>query len=209
MTYMVRERPDGQVEIVLSKPILVGIFPQREVANRVCSFLQSEEVFGPEEEPAGAADVADQVLDLVEEAIADAAGEAQLREMIERSRPAILPPSDMQRVAVPPPAPVRNLPAVAPEKPVAPAFLTVPIVPEFTEERKAAAFRRIENGEKIAVIAPDFGLTMGQLRSHWAMHKRILQQHIREGGQIACSLCKKPFTPSISHPDTCARCSHE
>lgn len=207
MTYMVRERPDGQVEIVLSKPILVGIFPEREVADRVCSFLQSEEVDWPEEEPAGASDVDDLVV-VVEDAD-NTAGETEYRGLIENAPLAVVPTPTLQRIGAPSSATVRNLPAVTAERPVAPVFLTIPVVPEFTEERKAAAFARIESGEKIAVIAPDFGLTMGQLRSHWAMHKRILQQHIREGGQIACSLCRKPFMPSISHPDKCARCSHE
>ena len=30
---------------------------------------------------------------------------------------------------------------------------------------------------------------------------------VAEGGQQPCSLCAHPFTPSISNPDTCARCS--
>lgn len=206
MSYMVRERPDGQVEIVLSKPILIGIFPERDVAERVCSFLQDGEVDWPEEEPEGASDVED--LTLVEVDDVDAAGEAHLRDLVEKARPQIVAPRDLQRMAAPPPAPVRNLPAVVQEKPVAPVFLTAAPI-KLTEEQKAEAFRRIENGEKIAVIAPDFGLTLAQLRSQWAMHKRLLQQHLREGGQIACALCKTPFTPSISSPDKCARCSHE
>jgi hypothetical protein len=49
---------------------------------------------------------------------------------------------------------------------------------------------------------------MGQLRGIWAAHKSWMQKHIQEGGKIACSLCTRPFMPSISHPDTCARCSH-
>lgn len=44
MSYMLRDRPDGQFEIVLSRPILVGIFPERDVASRVMFFLQEEEI---------------------------------------------------------------------------------------------------------------------------------------------------------------------
>ncbi|AWD21592.1 hypothetical protein [Fuscovulum blasticum] len=58
MTYMLRDRPDGQVEIVLSRPVLVGIFPERDVALRVCAFLQDEAVDWPEDQPAGFATAA-------------------------------------------------------------------------------------------------------------------------------------------------------
>lgn len=44
MSYMLRDRPDGQFEIVLSRPILVGIFPEKDVAARVMFFLQEGEV---------------------------------------------------------------------------------------------------------------------------------------------------------------------
>jgi len=97
---------------------------------------------------------------------------------------------------------------VVPEKPRQPPILT-PTAPDLTDEQIATAFRRIAEGEKLVVVAPDFGLTMGQLRGMWANHKRQLQKHIAEGGQVPCALCTKLFTPSISHPDTCARCSHE
>lgn len=64
-------------------------------------------------------------------------------------------------------------------------------------------------GEPIASVAPDFGLSPAQLRGVWGHHCKVMQRHLAEGGQVACKLCTKPFTPSISHPETCARCSHE
>ncbi len=198
MSYMLRDRPDGQVEIVLMKPILIGIFPEREVGQRVCALLQDEEIDWPVEEPAGfgtaAADVAE-----AEAAALEEAGEARLRELVEKHRPAPTPA---------PPRPVRNLPAVVPDKPVAPAFLT-PKAPLLTEAERDRAFARIAAGEKISTVALELGLSTGQLQGMWSQHKRRLQKHLAEGGQITCRSCKRQFTPSISHPETCARCSHD
>lgn len=192
MSYMLRDRPDGQVEIILTKPILIGIFPERDIAQRVCTFLQEDAVDWHAEEPAAVADDAraDDMIDPEE-------AERALRALVDKTR------------NPPPPQPVRNLPVHVPERPKQPPILT-PVAPvALTEDQKSAAFRRISEGEKIAVVAPDFGLTMHQLRGIWAAHKSWLQKHLAEGGQIACSLCTRPFVPSISHPDTCARCSRE
>lgn len=207
MSYMLRDRPDGQVEIILTKPILVGIFPEREVAQRVCTFLREEAIDWPTEEAASfsraSADVAEALEanldDLVEAEDADEAGEARLRDLVEKSRPA---------PALASPPPVRNLPAVVQEKPVAPVFLTdTPIT--LSPQQQTAAFKRIAEGDKLSVVALELGVGMPQLRGMWTGYKRRMQKHLAEGGQVACTLCTKPFTPSISHPDTCARCSHD
>ena len=196
MTYMLRDRPDGMVEIVLSRPILIGIFPERDVAQRFCSWLRDESIDWPIEEPALSeqADPDSDPAEMMDE------GEAQLRAMIDQSRNA--------PTKSPPPRPVRNLPVLVPERPVAPAFLTAAPV-TLTAEQKDAAFARITNGEKISAVAKDVGLSTGQLQGFWSQHKRRMQSHIAEGGKIACALCRTPFMPSVSHPETCARCSHE
>ena len=101
-----------------------------------------------------------------------------------------------------------NLPAPAPVGSRAPVVLR-PVPTKLTEEQRDQAFQRLGLGEKLAVVAPDFGLSMEQLRAMWAGHKRQLQRFHASGGQISCTLCARPFTPSESRPDTCARCSHE
>lgn len=200
MSYMLRDRPDGQVEIILTKPILVGIFPEREVAQRVCTFLREEAIeWPPVEEPASFAKAAADVAEAEAEAL-EAAGEAQLRELVEKNRPAPAPTRS--------PPPVRNLPAVVEEKPIAPRFLTdAPVT--LNPQQQSAAFKRIEEGDKLSAVALELGVGVPQLRGMWTGYKRRMQKHLAEGGQVACTLCKKPFTPSISHPDTCARCSHD
>ncbi len=186
MTYMLRDRPDGQVEIILQKPILVGIFPERDMAQRVFTMLQ-EEVVDLTEDKRGSLSVAAQD-------VADAEAD-DLSEL-------------MPSPAVTPPRRVRNLPAIVPHQPVAPPSIRPdPLL--LTEDQKDIAFRRISEGERVSDVAREMGVSSPQLRGHWTAHKRKTQKHIAEGGQIACSGCKRPFMPSISQPYTCARCSHE
>lgn len=190
MSYLLRDRPDGQVEIVLFRPVLIGTFPERDVAERVYAFLKHDEPALPDDAPAS--------FSKANADVHEAEG-ASLAEIL---------PDDLKPLAEKVAEPVRNLPALTPEKPQAPVFLTPP-VGRLTEEQRETAFRRIADGQKIGDIAPEYGLTMGQLRAMWAHHRRMLQRHLAEGGPVACRLCERPFTPSVMHPDTCARCSHE
>lgn len=190
MSYSVRDRQDGMVEVVFSAPILIGIFPERDTAEKVCAYMQTDDSESeiPLPEAAGfgraKADVAEaEAADL--EAI-----EAEAAAPVRKTRPR-----------------TRNLPALVKDKPQMPVQLKQVDAIELTAEQTQHAFARIQQGEKIHAVAKDFGLTMGQLRGKWANHKRHLQQHLAEGGQQPCSLCAHPFTPSISNPDTCARCS--
>lgn len=183
MSYMLRDRPDGQFEIVLTRPILVGIFPEKDVASRVMFFLQEDEIELIEDEPASFGQA------LRNTAAAEAATEAALQDVIET--PEASPPLTL-------------LPAL-----VAKAAPPMVVSKRLSEAELESAFARISSGEKLVVVAPDFGLSVGQLRSVWAQQCRAIQQHLAEGGQVPCKLCRKAFIPSISHPDTCARCSHD
>jgi hypothetical protein len=188
MSYMLRDRPDGQVEIVLNNPILVGIFPERDTAQRVCAFLQADEPDLPVDEPANFAQAAADVRAVVEEVIAESAPEVP--KFVRRHTKAFLP--------------------ALIEEPKTPTVRKTATPPQnLTPDQVEAAFKRIGDGEKIAEVAIDFGIGMGQLRGLWANSKRQAQKHLAEGGQIACVTCTKMFTPSISSPDKCARCSHD
>jgi len=183
MTIMMRDRPDGQVEIVLCRPEVVGIMSDRDMAARFVAFLQADDPDLIEDEPSGFATAA-----------ADVAEVAAL---------------DLEDVAPPVRKPTRsavNLPAVVSDKPQPPVVFAAP--KELTEAEVAAAFDRLHLGEKLTAVAQDMGITMGRLRGMWASHLKGLQRHMAEGGQQPCTLCRRPFTPSISSPDTCARCSH-
>lgn len=183
MTYMMRERPDGQMEIIMSRPVVVGIFPERDIAQKVFAFLQDDAVDWPEAEPPGF---------VTREDLAEVQAE------IEEERQAVSPKADRRSAA---------LPAIV-ERPAPPATIiasdTILSGPQLDE-----AFARIGAGEQVKDVAVSFGVSMGHMRAHWARHRRTLQRHLADGGQEPCSLCGRAFTPSISSPDKCARCSHD
>lgn len=189
MSYMLRDRPDGQFEIVLSRPILVGIFPEKDTASRVMFFLQEDELDLVEAEPALFGRASEDVAEAIE------AADIGPVEIIPFAKPVKAPR-----------ATAFQLPAVI-DKPQAARQLVA--TTKLSDEARTAAFARLAAGEKLAVVAPDFFLPMNQLRGIWAAHLRTSQKHMAEGGKVACNMCKTPFTPSHSHPDTCARCSRD
>lgn len=183
MTYQLRERPDGQVEIIVNRPSVLGVMADADMAERFVAFLKLEEPELTEDEPASfgkaAADVADaEDLDLEEDTAAAPFTTARVAQV---------------------PAPV--------ERPSPPAVLPATVPPEVTESDIEVAFRRIAAGERLSDVARDVGMLVYSLRARWAAHCRHLQRHLADGGQEDCSLCQKPFTPSITSPDKCARCA--
>ena len=194
MTVMLRDRPDGAVEILLMDPIILDVVASREAARFVCAYLGASEIEGPELAACGFETASTDIAKGEAEALA-------LAEAVENTSP---PPA---RNAV------RKSPAsllvVVGERPQAPARIEHVIPARLTDAQMSHAFERIVGGEKISAVAPDFGLSMAQLRGLWASHRRKMQAHISEGGQKACVLCPRAFTPSLMHPDTCARCSHD
>lgn len=190
MSYELRERPDGQVEIVILTPVLFGVFPTRDFGTRVLALLRQSAAPAPGPSPDTPV--------------------LRHRSSYPRGRVPEPPGKDAAPPAADPdPQPVPALPVPVTTPSPVPVLRRSPGLSPLTDEQKEAAFARLTSGEKIAAVAPDFGVTMQQLRGMWASYKSGLQRHFAEGGQQPCSLCRKPFTPSLSRPDTCARCSHE
>lgn len=190
MTITLRDRPDGQIEVLVQKPVVVGVLADRDLAERFVAFLTLEDDAAEEDSVRIATDGNDEVaqeLDL-----------AQIAQEVAPVPPKPRPKRRSQR---------EQLPAVI-EKPKAPALLPV-VRPALTDVQLDEAFGLLGGGEKLSAVAIRFGVPMSQLRGYWAQHRKQVQRHLADGGQQPCSLCQKPFTPSISHPDTCARCSHE
>lgn len=197
MEYVLRDRPDGTVDIVQMVPHFVGSFANRVIAERVRGLL-------------GAIDLHREAVVSIEDEIAPPVPPEASFGIVETNvtfyKAASIPDE-------PSPAPVPmeaapasvQLPAVI-DRPLPPAVIEAP---KLSEAMREAIFHRLHAGEKLSSVAPDFGLTLNQLRGMWANHKRQVQAHIAEGGPQPCQLCKKPFTPSLSNPDTCARCSRE
>lgn len=189
MTITLRDRPDGQVELVVQKPIVVGVLADRDLAERFVAFLTLEDDAAEEDS-----------VRIAKGGVDEAAQELDLAQIAQEVAPVPSKPRSRRNMRA-------QLPAVI-DKPKAPALLPV-VRPALTDAQLDEAFGLLGGGEKLSAVAIRFGVPMSQLRGYWAQHRKQVQRHLADGGQQPCSLCQKPFTPSISHPDTCARCSHE
>lgn len=193
MTIMLRDRPDGQVEVILNRPEVIGVMRNHDLAAQFVAFLTERD---PELKLAGDAIPLPEGAESLEE-IAAAADAAD----------GVPPKRAAKSPMFPKTSKINLLPAVV-ALPSPPARRVQERL-QLTDEQREAAFGRLGGGEPISSVAPDFGLSPAQLRGAWGHHCKVLQRHLAEGGQVACKLCAKPFTPSISHPETCARCSHD
>lgn len=80
--------------------------------------------------------------------------------------------------------------------------------PDIPAETLAAAFQRLDGGEKLADVAVAFGLSMGRLRGYWALEcKRRRAVAPDDVTKASCRLCGTEFVPSAQNLETCARCS--
>lgn len=192
MTYAIERRADGAVDIVRLRPTLVGTFPDMELARRVLRLLEADEAKRSE---------------VLSEVSAEAAPVAVPTVPEGPVEPPVTPQvaGDVPAVARPSTGTAR---AIVPDRPRAPARVVAPAPVALKEEQLDDACARLSGGEKLAIVARDFGVNVNVLRGHWGHYRRMLQRHMAQGGSETCRLCATPFMPSISHPDTCARCSH-
>ena len=187
MSYFLRDRSDGQVEIILFRTVQIGLFPDWSAAESARTCLKDEQPELPPDEPSRFAQAAKDVAEAEDLAEILPAEAAPVRNALTQTR---------------------NLPAVVKAKPQAPVQITPALPRDLSDDEVQQAFARIQQGERIHLVAPDFGLSMGQLRGMWASHRRQMQKHLAQGSQQPCLLCQRMFTPSLSNPETCARCSH-
>lgn len=205
MSYMLRDRPDGQFEIILDRPVLVGIFPERDTAEKVCAFLASDEPDLPDDCPSSFGRAVRDVQEAEQEGFLDAV-DAPDKPTEAGCQPAVGPIGKVANLPALRKKP--KPPATKDEKPRMPAQLRFDGYWPLSEEETLKAFQRIQQGEKIVDVVRDYPtVTMGQLRGKWANHKRNLQKFMAEAGPQPCTVCAREFTPSVSNPYTCARCS--
>lgn len=195
MTITLRDRPDGQVELVAQQPVVIGILADRDLAARFVAFLKVDEPEIPDDEPASFARAKKDAAEAGEMDLADIAATVSAGVIVAEAQLASRPRRRAQ------------LPAVI-DRPQPPAILPVER-PALTEAQLDEAFGLLGGGEKLAAVAARYGVPVAQLRGYWGQHCKRVQKHLAEGGQQPCRLCEKPFTPSISNPETCARCSHD
>lgn len=187
MSYYLRDRSDGQVEIVLLRTVQVGLFPDWSAAEEARAYLKDDEPELPENRPINYREAKADVAEAADLDLCEPAANEEERVRISHIR--------LNSVASVPAKPraAPQLPALQPQK--------------LSEERLQAAFVRVQQGDDMRSIARDCGISLFQLSSLWDRHKRVMQKFMASAGQQPCAHCQRPFTPSISHPDTCARCS--
>lgn len=77
------------------------------------------------------------------------------------------------------------------------------------EPLMAEAYARLEDGEKLGLVADDLGISMPKLRGSWARHIRVKGTMTGSAEAISCATCGRSFRPGSSGTDTCARCSRD
>lgn len=189
MTYQLRQRPDGQIEIVVHRPTVIGVMSDHDMAQRFVAFLNAE-----------APDLVEEATPSLEPAAADVSDAAAAQDNAAALRD---PGAAAKSLGE---AKIGHVPAVL-DRPSPPARLPATVPAGLSEAAIEAALKRVSTGEKLSDVARDVGIAFASLRGHWAAHCRHLQKHIAEGGQEQCTLCHKPFTPSVTNPDKCARCA--
>lgn len=180
-----RDNAEGLIELIEMQPVVLATFGRRAVAEDFLAWYREVRQAGqPAPAPAPEAEP--------EEALAEEAD-------VPPAPPQPAPADEGPRV---------QLPAVVPQQPK-PRIAPKPRPAALSDEARDAAIDRITAGETIIGVAQDIGISWTQLRAIWAAHKQRLQRHIATGGPEACAVCGKAFTPSLTNPTTCARCSRD
>lgn len=150
---------------------------------------------------------------------------------------AIKPPARVVETPPEPDAPVVVKPVAAKPAPPKPAPQKVSLASAnplgWDKDELDVAFKRLEHGEKLRVVADDFGKSWTGLRGQWAEHNRA---HVKKASeeqaenlpatisdpvktavaaigelneQPNCIICTRPFTMTPDRIDRCARCSDD
>lgn len=193
MSYSLRDLPDGRVEMVLSQPVLIAIFPERRVAQRICTALDRDQAAAPASEASRQLEAPAK-----DEAMSSPKTLQQFRDLIESSRVQDAPTTMFRSV--------RNLTDATQDAGGDAQILTLHPrdLPDAQRER---AFRRLACGEALSSVARDLRLRRDVLRVAWEAHKRSEQRLLAAQGQRECEACRRAFTPSLTRPSLCARCS--
>ena len=183
-----RETAEGLIEIIETRPTVLGVFERRDVAEGFMAWYQAQS----EEPPKPAS------------RRAKAAARALPPPRSEAATP-VAPPRRAEKAA-PDGGIMSELPMVV-SQPAPPARR--PSNPPLNDRERTEALDRLTAGETLMTVSKSMGLPWTQLRSVWATHKQRLQRYLAEGGSEECSVCARPFIPSVSQPQTCARCSRD
>ena len=226
MTYSLRVREDGQTEVLEHSAVVIGTFVHAEHARHFYDWMAGAHLTvrkAPEPE-------IELVLPAEDPPSANVAPRPTPGGAPGLTIPRLSVPAPAARTSRPsdtpeqPNAQAERDSAVssavevgenAPEGPPAahvPALVEKPrqavtMCADLPTEVMAPAFERLERGERLQAVAADLGVPWPSLRGAYAGYKSRRQREISRAGMSTCSLCSKEFMPSVTSPDTCARCT--
>ena len=183
MTYMLRDRADGQIEIVHLRPTVVGVIIDRHMAEAFVRFLgrrdgeDGDTITLEPGSPTASAALAEALEKAEVMDVAAARVKANANVIISPLRPA---PAETQGA-----------------KPVSVAD-------------RDAAFACLRAGEKLTDVAERYGMTMGRLRGLWAQSRKTDRPAAEPAWpeySEDCRLCGKTFVACDVSDGLCARCS--
>lgn len=224
MSYSLRVREDGQTEVLEHQAVVIGTFARPEHARHFYDWMTGSHLTvrkapEPEIEAIGRLQAAIEELGEARPPVVPGKTDIQFLGKTRPTAPeAKAPAARHDRQAerdVSVPVAVKDDDVHAPEAPPAatlPALADKPrqavtMCADLPAEVMAAAFERLERGEGLQVVAADLGVPWPSLRGAYAGYKGRRQREIARGGMSTCSLCSKEFMPSVTSPDTCARCT--
>ncbi len=200
MQFKLQETDQGQFEIIQTLPVVVGVFPNQEMARKVFDFLVDDYM----------------------EAAPEAKDKAPLQAALVDEQPPAMEPAKTK------PKLVEDV-AAPPKLKRQPAKLKIPAAPKaaensnvkplaWTDDEIDAALIRIQAGERVKDVAASAGKSFGSLRGKWANFKRynkielagaLTKPEIDDADRDDCRLCGKSFRPTAESLDLCAGCSRD
>ena len=152
ITFHLNHKSEGVIELVRAEPIVIATFTKEANARNMLDLLVGQAMGAMNEQ------VPEQVVPaIIAEEPAKAVAEVA-------DKPVAEPPVEAKKETRKPAAP-ETLPARLPASSIAPLRIG----------ELDAAFARIRDGEKIAMVAQDIGMPMTVLRAKWANHQRYLK----------------------------------
>lgn len=188
--YSLKEKDDGSVDLLETRPVVVGTFLSRELADRVIAFLQY---------PPMNIDTAVKLLAMKN----DPEKMNTIRENVDKSIERAITSFD-EIVAAPDAAAVAKV-VIHNDQPPIPAPANAAPAPEDW----AGAFQAVKNGANMDEVAATLGVSFTHLRARYAAWRR--GQKAARGDDIAkesCRMCGKQFAASADSDGLCSRCRH-
>jgi hypothetical protein len=189
--YSLKEKDDGSVDLLETRPVVVGTFLSRELADRVIAFLHSPPT------------VRHAATSIMQAKGKDAEQLEAATESVAKAIECAITSFD-EIIAAPDAGAVAKVVTQNDQQPI-PAPANAAPAPEDW----AGAFQAVKNGANMDEVAATLGVSFTQLRARYAAWRR--GQKAARGDDIAkesCRMCGKQFAASADSDGLCSRCRH-